>query len=221
MSESWRRHDLLRVEPRKWSEMLASQPHLAMLPHVAPWAARGWPLIVRRRMEGDDTRMIPLAFPLPPACGKLRVAVQLAPEAVRERVAAPTLRVLREEAPPPWHPTVDALLALADHSGIEPGVFGSLLWQRLTGLPYLSAGSDLDLLWPVGDANSANCLVHRLGVLERNSPVRFDGEILLPDGGGVQWREWRDHPAEVLVKTASGVRLSDVRDLFPGPVALT
>lgn len=214
MREPWRRHDLLRVRPQTWQKVLNSQPHLADVPHVAQWAARGWPVIVRRYLPGEDPRMIPVGFPLPPAKGKLRLSALVISEDVDEQVPPVTLRDVHHEVPLDWQGTVDALLALADQSGVEPRVFGSLLWQRLTGLTYLSASSDLDLLWPVEDASTAAHLVHRLAAIERDNPVRCDGEILLPGGGGVQWREWKDSPHEVLVKTSTAVRLCATADLF-------
>ena len=158
--------------------------------------------------------MIPVGLPLPPANGKLRLSALIAPEDVDERVPPVTLRDVRIEVPLPWQKTVEALLCLADQSGVEPRVFGSLLWQRLTGLPYLSASSDLDLLWPVTDANTATHLAGCLATVEQDSPVRCDGEFPLPDGGGVQWREWKDSPHEVLVKDLTGVRLCVTASLF-------
>lgn len=214
MSETWKRHDLLCVKPRAWSGVLSTRPQLAAIPWIAQWAARGWPLIVRRRLPGDDPELIPVGLPLPPVDGKRRVAAQIAPEDVRERLPPLTLRNARGETPPSWHGTVDALLEIADETGVEPRVFGSLLWQRLTGLPYLSADSDLDLLWPVTDPDTAARLVRALAGIERRSPVRCDGEILLPDGGGVQWREWLGSRTEVLIKTDAGVRLGAKRDVF-------
>ncbi len=164
--------------------------------------------------------MIPVGLPLPPGAGKLRLSFQLHPAEIGGRVAAPTLRAARGDVPPAWRPVVDALLGLADQTGVEPRVFGSLLWQQLTGLTYLSANSDLDLLWPVNALAVAAQIVRGLAAIERASPVRLDGEILLPDGGGIQWREWHNKPFEVLVKRLSGVELRAVRDLFPVPVPI-
>ncbi len=222
MLESWRRHDLLRVEPAAWSRVLRFQPSLAEIPVVVGWAASGWPLIVRRRASGDAPGMIPVGLPLPPGAGKARRSFQLQPADISGRVAARTLRAACGEAPSPWRATVDALLGLAAQTGVEPRVFGSLLWQQLTGLAYLSASSDLDLLWPVNSAVVAERIVRGLASIEQNSPVRLDGEILLPDGGGVQWREWHGNPSEVLVKTLCGVELRAAWDLFalPLPVVL-
>ena len=94
-------------------------------------------------------------------------------------------------------------------------LFGSLLWQRRTSLSYLGAASDLDLLWPVGDAGPAWRLARGLAAAQETlGPVRMDGEILLPDGGGVQWRELSRARREVLVKTLDGVELRPIDDLL-------
>ena len=90
----------------------------------------------------------------------------------------------------------------------------------MTGLPYLSPTSDLDLLWPVAGLADATRLTRGLVDLEKNSPVRFDGEILLPDGGGAQWREFSGRPSELLVKTLEGVGLRALGDLFPDPASV-
>ena len=214
MPEPWKRHDLLRVEPRAWFRIISTRPQLAAVPHVAQWATRGWPLIVRRQLQDDDPELIPVGLPLPLANGKLRLAFQLSPDDVSARQRPLTLRAAREETPISWRGTVDAVLALADQTGVEPCVFGSLLWQRATGLLYLSASSDLDLLWPVADPDTADRLVGRLVGIAQSSPAHFDGEILLPDGGGVQWREWYLSSNEVLVKTSARVRLCAKRDVF-------
>lgn len=214
MAEGWRRHDLLRVRPGAWPRVLRQRPGLETVPHVSAWAERGWPLIVRRRGQGDAPGTIPVALALPPACGKRRIALQVTAEDLGERVSPETLRDARPEVPPAWRAAVDALLALSDQTGVEPRVFGSLLWQRRTGLPYLTDASDLDLLWPVDDAEGAFRLTRGLAAAEAEiGPVRLDGEILLPDGGGVQWRELHHARGEVLVKTPDGVELRPVHDL--------
>jgi phosphoribosyl-dephospho-CoA transferase len=215
MSESWRRHDLLRVDPRAWPEILEANTLRASLPYVRDWPAREWPLIVRRRTDQDEPALVPVALPLPPDGGKTRLALQVGSAAVRERVPALTLRRARTETPPHWDPMMTALLEVADRMGVEPTIFGSVLWQCLTGLPYLSATSDLDLLWPVRDLSSARKLVEELAAIEAAGPVQIDGEIHLPDGAGVQWRELLLEPAEVLVKMIDGVELRPLNALSP------
>jgi phosphoribosyl-dephospho-CoA transferase len=185
MPESWQRHDLLRVEPQGWSRVLRLQPRLATVPYVTRWAAQGWPLIVRRSSREDVAEMIPVALPLPPVCGKLRIAAQVAAADVIKRLPPQTLRAVRGEVPLSWQLTVDAVLEVAEQIGVEPRVFGSLLWQGLTGLPYLSATSDLDLLWPVTNPECATRLVNQLAAIEENILIRLDGELILPAGGEV------------------------------------
>jgi phosphoribosyl-dephospho-CoA transferase len=65
---------------------------------------------------------------------------------------------------------------------------------------------------------AATALVRALRRVEGAGPIRLDGEVLLPNGAGVQWRELcaaEDNPhGEVLVKTMAGVESAPTRDLF-------
>jgi len=110
------------------------------------------------------------------------------------------------------------LLDLGEAVETTPRVFGALLWQHTTGLPYLTARSDLDLLWSISDGRSAALLVERLLQLDASSPVRLDGELELADGAAVNWRELAqtaaNRTAEVLVKTMDGVEVRTTAELF-------
>jgi len=213
-----RRHDLLRLDPPAWQAMLHANPHLEGLPLVSDWASQGWPVIVRRRMAGEPAGGIAAALPLPPCHGKRRVGFVLPPAAVRGLPPVP-LRAAAPGAPASWQPTIAALLALGDANGTPPRVFGALLWQHLTRLPYLSPHSDLDLLWTVDSAAMAARLAAGLRQLEQAGPVRLDGEFELPDGGGVNWREWPQAGEEVLVKSLDSVALRRTGALFATALA--
>jgi phosphoribosyl-dephospho-CoA transferase len=209
------RHDLLRIDPPVWEAMLLRHPGLSNIPLVADWAARAWPVIVRRPMLGDITAGVPAALPLPPSYGKHRVGFSFPS---REDVV-PLPPVLLCDAAPgataAWQPTIAGLLALGSTLGIAPRVFGGLLWQHVTGLAYLSPQSDLDLLWRVGDQRTAAALLAGLTRLDADAPMRLDGELELPDGGGVNWRELAEGAGgEVLVKSMDGVKTQPVADLF-------
>lgn len=180
------RHDLLTVAPAAWDALLAARPDLDGIPHLADWAARGWPVIVRRRVPGEDAALVPAGLPLPPSLGKRRIGLALPPGAVRPHSGV-TLAQARATAPAAWHPTLDALLAHGAAYGRMPRVFGGLLWQALTDLPYLSAASDLDLLWP-GPVDRT--FRDGLAGIAAGAPMNLDGEIALPDGFAVNWREW-------------------------------
>jgi phosphoribosyl-dephospho-CoA transferase len=96
-------------------------------------------------------------------------------------------------------------------------VFGGLLWQALTGLPYLSATSDLDLLWPgpVGPA-----FLDGLADLAAQAPMRLDGEICLADGFAVNWRELQAAgPGDTVL--AKGLERLELRPVSALRTALT
>jgi phosphoribosyl-dephospho-CoA transferase len=216
----WRRHDLLRVAPDVWASVLARCPSLADLPLVGSWADRGWPVIVRRRAEADDPALVPVGLPLPPAAGKRRIALLLSPDGVLRHSSPPLLRTAARVADPGWRSTIASLLALGASIGVEPSAFGSLLWQHQTGLTYLSPRSDLDVLWPVPPGFDVLSLVFRIAEVQRDAPLRIDGEVIFPEGIAVNWRElWMAHRAangaSVLAKTMEGVRLLEVASL-PG-----
>ncbi|MHC2089610.1 malonate decarboxylase holo-[acyl-carrier-protein] synthase [Methylobacterium sp. CM6244] len=186
------RHDLLRVDPASWARLLAGRQDLDGVPHLAEWARRGWPVIVRRRDPGEPADHIPAGLPLPPSAGKRRIGLAL-PAAAASRLAPVALERARMTAPEAWWPVVDEVLALGRECRLVPNVFGSLLWQALTGLSYLGSGSDLDLLWPVSGRVDPRFL-QGLARIEAGAPMRLDGEIVLPDRAGINWRELLDAP---------------------------
>jgi phosphoribosyl-dephospho-CoA transferase len=218
------RHDLLRVEPAAWDAMLRRHPSLAGLPLVADWARLDRPVIVRRRMAGDLAGGVPAALPLPPSHGKRRLAFSFASGATVATRPPVLLREAVRTAPAGWQPVIAALLDLGVAVGMTPRVFGALLWEHATGLPYLTAQSDLDLLWSISDERTAVLLVERLLKLEVEGPVRLDGELELPDGAGVNWRELAhnsDQHSQVLVKTMDGVEVRTKAALFRLQVSLS
>jgi phosphoribosyl-dephospho-CoA transferase len=220
LSPPWRRHDLLHVAPDVWASVLTCCPPLAGLPLIGDWANRGWPVIVRQRGGAVDPHLVPVGVPLPPAIGKRRVALLIPHNGVMQRSLPPSLHATARVADPGWRSTIDALLAVGARSGVEPSVFGSLLWKHLTGLAYLSPHSDLDVLWPIPADFDVLSLVLSIAEVQRNAPLRIDGEVIFPDGIAVNWRElWNAHRASnqgmVLAKTMEGGRLIAMASL-PG-----
>ena len=158
---------------------------------------------------------MPIGVPLPPPAGKCRVALVLEPDGIKQGASPPLLRVAASAADRAWRSTIDSLLALGARTGVEPRVFGSLLWQHQTGLTYLTPRSDLDVLWPVPAGFDVASLLFGIAEVERGAPLRIDGEVVFRDGCGVNWRElWSAlraaERAKVLAKTAEGVRLLDI-----------
>jgi phosphoribosyl-dephospho-CoA transferase len=172
----------------------------------------------RRRGETEDRHLVPVGVPLPPAAGKRRVALLIPSEGILQRSPPPLLHAAASAADPNWRSTVDALVAVGGRGGVEPAAFGSLLWQHLTGLAYLSPHSDLDVLWSIPANFDVHSLACSIAEVQRGAPLRIDGEIIVPDGSAVNWRElWNAHQAAdratVLAKTMEGVRLLDIASL--------
>jgi phosphoribosyl-dephospho-CoA transferase len=121
-----RRHDLVQVELAAWDAMLRCHPALLDLPLVPDWARRGWPVIVRRRMEGDCVDGVPAALPLPPCHGKRRLAFSFSTGAAVTALPPVLLCDAARSAPVKWQPIISALLDLGETIKIPPRVFGAL-----------------------------------------------------------------------------------------------
>jgi phosphoribosyl-dephospho-CoA transferase len=198
------RHGLVRIAPAAWPALVRAQG-LDAMPLVRDWAARGWPLIVRRPAPGETG--VPLGLPLPPSAGKRRIALCAPPAWIAAQASLPTLAEAAACAPVAWRDCVSELDALAKRQRVTCRVFGALAWQTLTGLDYLHERSDLDLLLDVpADAHAQRALLDALAALAARAPMRIDGELVRGDGAGVNWRELHVG-GEVVVKTATDVAL--------------
>lgn len=219
-SHPYRRHDLLRVEPLAWSGVLASSSKLNDLSAearnlVQGWVRRGWPVIVRR---GEGVGDVAVGLPLPPSLGKLRLGFLLPNGSPTVRIAGPSPAEAALSAPEALRPQLDTISALGARLQLQPTVFGALLWQHLTGLTYLRPGSDIDVLWPAPPRPRLGDLLDGLATIDTAGPARLDGEIVLPDGAAVNWRELHGELARpngtVLVKSMQGADLRCARHLF-------
>jgi len=205
-SERLRRHDLVFVSPAAWRSLLDERRDLAGEPVVAGWIDCGWPLIARRVAPGEADGLS-LGLPLPPSLGKRRIALLLPADAMVSTAPPPLLGEAIAVAPPAWRSTMERLVELAASHGGQVRVFGSLAWRLLTGLDYLTARSDLDILLPLPHAGDVVRLTAELAALERTAPMHLDGELVREDGAGVNWREFQGGAHEVLVKTARNAAL--------------
>ncbi|MGN7985484.1 malonate decarboxylase holo-[acyl-carrier-protein] synthase [Burkholderia sp. 22313] len=213
-----RRHTLVTLTAAGWGAARARDPALAADPRVQAWAARGWPLIVRRASPDEaDAARIPLGLPLPPSAGKRRIALNVAADALASVRPLPGLADVLAAAPDAWRATLRELDALGARCGVQGRVFGSLAWQALTGEHYLSESSDLDIVLPLPDAAALAALLDGLAALDARAPMRIDGELLRDDGAGVNWRELHARLPEVAVKTANAVELMSADAFTGGP----
>ncbi|MGS0893314.1 malonate decarboxylase holo-[acyl-carrier-protein] synthase [Burkholderia stagnalis] len=203
-----RRHTLVTLTAAGWASAFARASALAADPVARAWAAHGWPLIVRRASPDEAAASrVPLGMPLPPSAGKRRIGLNVAADALATVAPLPALADVVGVAPDAWRATLRELDALGARCGVQGRVFGSLAWQALTGEPYLSPTSDLDVAFPLPDAARLAPLLDGLAALAARAPMRIDGELLRADGAGANWRELHARLPEVAVKTASAVEL--------------
>ena len=107
-------------------------------------------------------------------------------------------------APLNWREPLGELAAELEAAGEEACVYGSLAWQywsASSGMAYLTASSDVDLLFRPMSWSAVLKIVSVLECFERQHHApRPDGEIVLPDGDAIAWREISNHPPKVLAK---------------------
>jgi phosphoribosyl-dephospho-CoA transferase len=182
------------------------------------------PAMRRRGQPGDAPDRLPAAIALPPPegsrQGSRRLAFEVPADAV-EAVRPPPLLAdalrggLPGQLPNDWTGTAGRLVAIGERFAFAPRLFGSLMWQCVTGLPYVRDSSDFDLLWTVPPGGEARvpALLDALDTVARNTVARsgrrLDGEIVFADIGAANWRELlAAGPGDaVLVKTETAVTL--------------
>jgi phosphoribosyl-dephospho-CoA transferase len=214
LSPNFQRHDLFRIDVLRWQALVAMQGEGTRACWLREWRLRDWPVIVRRDDRESSPDSVAVGVPLPPSCGKLRVALHVPQVAVAGRLSPVLLAECRRAAPRRWGTVLDQLEALGDATAIAPGVCGSLLWQHLTGLAYLHDASDIDVLWRVTSAAQARAIAGALPDIEHRTGIRIDGEVLSAHGWGVNWREFGTQAQEMLVKTRSSAQLCSRADVF-------
>jgi phosphoribosyl-dephospho-CoA transferase len=201
------RHELVWLTPQGWKEAAASvRP--GDRGSLALWERQGWPAVVRRRDVGAPGHVVSLGIALPPAgpdAPKERIGLRIDAAHVGRRLPALGLAEAMTAAPDAWRAGLAALAG----GGLELRAYGSLALQAITGLPYLTPASDIDLLLA---PRSRAELEAGVDLLSRHAgTLPLDGEVVFPGGDAVAWKEWRDAGprARVLVKTIDAVRLAE------------
>lgn len=109
---------------------------------------------------------------------------------------------------------MERLSSVVAEIGLEPCVYGSFAWQALTEECYVTPKSDLDLIWRPRSFPQLNALFSALPKWEMTSGRRADGEIVLPSGDAVCWRELASKAPRILVKSHSSVELRSRAELL-------
>lgn len=209
------RHMLVWLDDAGWNAAQATtepQPKAAF----RLWQTQSWPLIVRRADIDAAADEICLGLPLPPDEDSGRkVRISLRAHAAHIRKATPAIELASVSRPSSG--ALRAPLAALQHEaeGMHLRVYGSLAMEAITGLPYVSPTSDVDILFHPA---SRRHLENGIAILDRHAKLLpLDGEIVFPGGAAVSWKEWRlaiANPAKVIVKELHAVRLADTASLL-------
>jgi phosphoribosyl-dephospho-CoA transferase len=206
------RHELVWLAPG-WRRALAAPLLVEGRGALEAWIAWGRPLVACRR-PSTSPDAVALGLTLPPGETPRRAALLVRRSAV-ERVEPPlALEQVVPGAPAAWRAPLAALARAARAAGLTLRVYGSLAWQHLSGAAYVTGGSDADLLVPVRDAAELRRAVELLEPRAAGAEPRLDGELLLPGGRAVAWRELLSRPRTILVKSGAAVSLERTADLL-------
>lgn len=212
------RHTLIWIRPESHVQVAAQITDDAIHAHVAAWLAADRPLVAARQPDDLAPDIISTGLALPPAQGKLRIALSVEVNDIDRYTPPLLLADALAHAPVEWQTTLAALDAEATDIDIEFRVFGSLAWQALSGLSYLTPQSDIDLLWHPQSNVQLQRGIALLARWENDSGLRADGEVLFGDGNAVSWREWATLKSgddqRVLVKRAFSAELVETRELL-------
>ena len=203
------RHDLVWLSARGWERACAAAPP-ASRAAIAGWGAAGWPAVVTRRPAGLAPGQVALGIALPPRLdgSKPRIGVKADTGDIVRTGAAMRLSDAIPAAPGTWRTALALLDDEAGRAGLALRVYGSLAFQALTGQPYVSATSDIDLLLHPATPAEYHQALALLGRHAQALPL--DGELVFAGGHAVAWKELAACPhgqARVLAKSLHGVSL--------------
>ncbi len=208
---AFNRHDLvwLKLDAVKHAEYAgptAMEPMRA-LSLLHRWVLGNYPLIVARQNDLPQG-CLRVGLAEPAAWGKRRLAFLVNTDEIERRQPGPLLGDIIHRLPQAWQAGAAELAISVKELGVPAHVYGSTAIEVLTGLPCITANSDLDvLLKPAGWA-AAKALCVCLNQLRLKHPeFKVDGEVLNPAGDAVHWLELSQKRVQLLVKSNQEVRL--------------
>lgn len=213
-----RRHDRVWLHAGTRPETAGASPAAAQA--LQDWLDRALPLVCARQ-DAHQPEHLALGFTVPgPTRPRQRVAVRV-PRPAATRFAPPlTLDTVLPTLPAAWQRSLAPLLLQCTKLGLTPRVYGAAAWRAMCTAHCLDSDSDLDLLFDLDTSETLPALCEVLEA-QRGEP-RLDGEIRLPNGWCVAWREVRAAlcgagSATVLGKSDCDLRLLPVRSVLGHP----
>jgi phosphoribosyl-dephospho-CoA transferase len=213
------RHDLVWLSDWGWQcarDCAPADCHEA----IDRWRRADWPAIVRRADADLAPGWLSVGIALPPHPvdgARMRIGLRV-PESGIHQVRSPLpLTQAIEAAPAAWRRALAALAARAAGDGLALRVYGAVALQAWTRQPYLTAASDIDLLFHPRTCAQLQRGLDLFDVHARRLPL--DGEAVFPGGQAVAWKELTRalraaNGCRVLVKEMQRVSLATVTALL-------
>lgn len=205
-----RRHALVWLSQAPDAETVADRER------AARWQAARRPFVVTRRRGGG--RDVCLGFctidERHPELRPRRVAAQVDAAYVVDHSRPPSLEEIARCPVAKRHAAAFVrLLAAATGADVDVRVYGSWMWQALTGERHVHEASDLDVVIDVAGRDAADRAAALLDREEAGLAFKIDGELSFAGLGEVNWREYHRDVPEVLLKSIDGMRLVPRTDL--------
>lgn len=211
------RHNRVWLSSSGWQRACAaaSPAHLSALQR---WAANDWPLIVRRSESALPMDSIGLGLALPPDAQtgvKTRIPLTVFLNEITLHEPPLAFSAVASSMPSAWQAAYVDLIHELDAAQLGLRVYGSLALQAITGLPYLTATSDIDVLFSPRTHVQLRQGLQLLQTYSQQLPL--DGEIVFPSGRAVAWKEWANatnSSHKVMAKSLTTLNLMNVDDLL-------
>lgn len=208
IGEPSERHVFVYCAPEQASEETIDTAHPQDMAVIIDWIRVGRPLIARMRRSQDPVDRVALGLPLPPALGKKRIMLTAERSLLRSLEHPPRLQNALAALPAQWRPRIERLCMNLTAHDADVRVIGSLAWQHLTGVAYLHPQSDIDVVLHMTGAAEFKTWLDLLMESDLSPGPRIDGEIVMPGGDAVSWRELCTSSKDLLVKNIHGPRIA-------------
>ena len=212
------RHRQIWIRPEDAGEVFFERDESnEKLNYLVSWIQQNKPLVGRAsgqaNLASKDLRPIGLLqFGSPKSKQRLHLLVK---NTIIDKVEQPLLLSSVLAYVPPQHRLCAIhLLGLLQGVEVEIRVFGSAFWSHAQKSTCMTDESDLDLIIQTHGRNSIEKTFAALVKCSNLYAIRLDGELELPDGKTVAWRELSIRPDRILVKSDHGPALRNCSEIW-------
>ncbi|MFZ6687834.1 malonate decarboxylase holo-[acyl-carrier-protein] synthase [Undibacterium sp. SXout11W] len=226
--EQFQRHDLVWLSHQAWAAVFAQQMQRVpdemtgfTVQALHRWQQEEWPAVVRRRDVDAADDEVCIGFALVPVNGrKPRIAARVKAQDILEHQPSLALSTVIPFVAPQWQPALKVFNSEGNAVGVRWRVYGSVVFEFLTGQSYVNEQSDIDVLFR---PQSQEHLVQGLALLRQfQTQIPLDGEVIFPQSQAVSWKEWllsdlvleSSQTQRLLVKDNQQVRLVSKLELM-------